>query len=135
MASNATGNEEKIFYLKLKGDYNRYLAEYSTGETLTKSQGEAMKSYEQATKIANQFLKATDPARLGLALNAAVFQYEVLNDPSEACRLAKCAFDEAIADIENLESDGHKDSTTIMQLIRDNLVLWTGEIEGEEGGD
>jgi len=51
--------------------------------------------------------------------------------------LAKQAFDDAIADIDQLEEDQYKDSTTIMQLIRDNLTLWTSEIDegDEEGGD
>jgi len=50
-------------------------------------------------------LKTTNPIRLGLALNFSVFYYEVLNEPSKACSLAKQAFDEAIADIEQLEED------------------------------
>jgi len=64
-----------------------------------------------------------------LALNSSVFHYEVMNDPSKACMLAKNAFDAAISDIEALEDNVYKDSTTIMQLIRDNLTLWTSEIE------
>ena len=35
----------------------------------------------------------------------------------------------AIADIEQLEEEVYKDATTIMQLIRDNLTLWTSELE------
>jgi len=71
---------------------------------------------------------------LGLALNFSVFHYECLNDPAKACHLAKAAFDDAIADIEHIEEEQYKDATTIMQLIRDNLTLWTSEIN-EEGGD
>jgi 14-3-3 protein epsilon len=68
-----------------------------------------------------------------LALNFSVFYYEVQNDPAKACQLAKQAFDDAIADIEHIEEEQYKDSTTIMQLIRDNLTLWTSELE--EAGD
>jgi len=67
-----------------------------------------------------------------LALNFSVFNYEVMNDPTKACQLAKTAFDEAIADIEQLDDDVYKDATTIMQLIRDNLTLWTSELEQED---
>ena len=80
-------------------------------------------------------LKTTHPIRLGLALNFSVFNYDVMNDSTKACELAKTAFDEAIADIEQLEDDVYKDATTIMQLIRDNLTLWTSELEQEDNND
>lgn len=82
-------------------------------------------SYEKATTLAKASMTTTDPVRLGLALNFSVFYYEILNDPQAACQLAKQAFDDAIADIENLEENNYKDSTTIMQLMRDNLNLWS----------
>lgn len=56
-------------------------------------------------EIANAELKTTHPIRLGLALNFSVFHYEVLNDPSKACNLAKTAFDDAIADIEHIKEE------------------------------
>jgi 14-3-3 protein epsilon len=65
---------------------------------------------------------------LGLSLNFSVFYYEVKSDPAKACQLAKQAFDDAIADIDTIDEDQYKDATTIMQLIRDNLTLWTSEI-------
>lgn len=38
------------------------------------------------------------------------------------------AFDEAIAELDTLGEDSYKDSTLIMQLLRDNLTLWTSDI-------
>jgi 14-3-3 protein epsilon len=64
-----------------------------------------------------------------LALNYSVFHYEVKNDPSKACQLAKKAFDDAIADIDQIEEEEYKDATTIIQLIIDNLTLWTSALE------
>ena len=87
-----------------------------------------MEAYNSACEIANTELKTTHPIRLGLSLNFSVFHYETLNDPAKACNLAKSAFDDAIADIEHIDDDQYKDSTTIMQLIRDNLTLWTSEM-------
>ena len=73
-----------------------------------------MEAYTSASEIANTELKTTHPIRLGLALNFSVFNYETLNDPAKACNLAKQAFDDAIADIEHIDDDQYKDSTTIM---------------------
>ena len=51
-----------------------------------------------------------------------------------ACHLAKEAFDEAISELDNLNEESYKDSTLILQLLRDNLTLWTSDIP-EDGGD
>lgn len=39
------------------------------------------------------------------------------------------AFDEAISDLDSLGEDSYKDSALIMQLLRDNLTLWTSEMQ------
>jgi len=57
-----------------------------------------------------------------------VFYYEILNSPDHACKLAKAAFDNAIAELDGLEEDEYRDSATIMQLLRDNLTLWTSDL-------
>ena len=133
--SSKSDVEKEVFYLKMKGDYHRYVAEYATGDKHKAASDFAFDAYSQANTAAGP-LETTNPIRLGLALNFSVFYYEVRNDPKKACDLAKQAFDDAIADIEKIEEKNYKDSTTIMQLIRDNLTLWTSEIDqGIEGGD
>ena len=77
-------------------------------------------------------MQPTHPIRLGLALNFSVLYYEILNNPELACTLAKTAFDEAIAELDALNEDSYKDSTLIMQLLRDSLTLWTSDSAGEE---
>ena len=76
----------------------------------------------------------THPIRLGLALNFSVFYYEILNSPDRACHLAKQAFDDAIAELDSLSEESYRDSTLIMQLLRDNLTLWTSSDGGEDAG-
>jgi len=114
----------------MKGDYFRYIAEFTSSDKHKRAVDNASNAYSKANQLANDSLATTDPIRLGLALNFSVFYYEAKNDPSQACQLAKQAFDDAIADIEKIEEEDYKDSTTIMQLIRDNLTLWTTELEG-----
>lgn len=80
---------------------------------------------QNATDVAQTELTPTHPIRLGLALNFSVFYYEILNSPDRACHLAKQAFDDAIAELDSLSEESYRDSTLIMQLLRDNLTLWT----------
>jgi 14-3-3 protein epsilon len=124
---NSTNEESKVFYYKMKGDYHRYLAEFQTGEKRKESAGEANSAYNSASSIANTDLPPTHPIRLGLALNYSVFYYEIYNSPDKACHLAKQAFDDAIAELDTLSEESYKDSTLIMQLLRDNLTLWTSD--------
>ena len=128
---NSTSEEAKVFYYKMKGDYHRYIAEYKTDAEKTKASEAAKDAYKAAMGIAESGLLVTHPIRLGLALNFSVFYYEVLNQPEEACTMARKAFEDAIAELDNVSEDSYKDSTLIMQLLRDNLTLWTSdETEG-----
>ncbi|KAG0777600.1 hypothetical protein G6F22_011761 [Rhizopus arrhizus] len=113
------------------GDYHRYLAEFLTGEARKVSATQAHEAYKSATEVAQTELAPTHPIRLGLALNFSVFYYEILNSPDRACHLAKQAFDDAIAELDTLSEESYKDSTLIMQLLRDNLTLWTSDLQEE----
>jgi 14-3-3 protein epsilon len=132
-----------------KGDYYRYLAEFSSGDKRTEAADHSLAAYKAASgkwfamhtladnnnhlciyvDIAQTDLAPTHPIRLGLALNFSVFHYEILNSPEKACQLAKQAFDDAIAELDTLNEDSYKDSTLIMQLLRDNLTLWTSDLQ------
>jgi len=121
--------EQAVFYLKMKGDYYRYMAEV---EPTVKADGVntygdmAIQSYNEANEVA-EGLKETHPTRLGLALNRSVCYYEIQKESQTACNVAKKAFDDAIQKLDTLNDDTYKDSTLIMQLLRDNLTLWTSE--------
>jgi 14-3-3 protein epsilon len=133
----SNSEEAKVFYYKMKGDYNRYLSEFQTGDTRKASAAAALEAYQSASSIAASDLPPTHPIRLGLALNFSVFYYEILNSPDQACQIAKQAFDDAIAELDTLSEDSYKDSTLIMQLLRDNLTLWTSDQanDGDDGPD
>ena len=126
----ATSDESKVFYQKMKADYFRYIAEFTEGTKKSEAANSAKLAYEEAQKVAEKGLAVTHPIRLGLALNFSVFQYEVLSNPDEACKMARTAFEDAIAELDNVAEDSYKDSTLIMQLLRDNLTLWTSDQEG-----
>jgi len=132
LVPKATNHESKVFYLKMKGDYYRYLAEVAQQkterDTVLNSSKEA---YQEAFTCAKEKMQPTHPIRLGLALNFSVFYYEILSSPDQACHLAKQAFDDAIAELDTLNEDSYKDSTLIMQLLRDNLTLWTSDSAGD----
>jgi len=128
----STAGESKVFYLKMKGDYHRYLAEFQTNEQRKEAAECTLLAYKAAQDIALTDLAPTHPIRLGLALNFSVFYYEILNSPERACHLAKQAFDEGIAELDTLGEESYKDSTLIMQLLRDNLTLWTSDMQDQE---
>jgi 14-3-3 protein epsilon len=130
----STNAESEVFYLKMKGDYFRYMAECVTGDKNKKAGEKAHEAYKKAQEKA-EGLATTHPIRLGLALNYSVFHYEILNSPEQACKLAKAAFDSAIADLEGLEDEQYKDSATIMQLLRDNLTLWTADANEDDAAE
>jgi len=136
---NATSGESKVFYHKMKGDYHRYLAEFAIGGSRKDAAEKSLVSYKSASEVATAELPPTHPIRLGLALNFSVFYYEILNSPDRACQLAKHAFDDAISELDTLSEDSYKDSTLIMQLLRDNLTLWTSDMstdgKGKTGAD
>lgn len=120
-------SESAVFYLKMKGDYHRYIAEVANEESRKAAVNDSKIAYGEAYKLAEDNMATTHPIRLGLALNFSVFHYEIENNQDDACKLAKNAFDKAIAELDQLNEESYKDSTLIMQLLRDNLTLWTAD--------
>ncbi|XP_027364256.1 14-3-3-like protein isoform X4 [Abrus precatorius] len=90
---SASSGDSKVFYLKMKGDYHRYLAEFKTGAERKEAAESTLAAYKSAQ-----------------------------------------AFDEAIAELDTLGEESYKDSTLIMQLLRDNLTLWTSDMQ-DDGAD
>ncbi|KAF3848168.1 hypothetical protein F7725_021196, partial [Dissostichus mawsoni] len=102
---SAVMGESKVFYNKIVCH-----GEQQEGG----SREHSLVAYKTATDLAMLELPPTHPIRLGLALN-----FSILNSPDRACRLAKAAFDDAITELDTLNEDSYKDSTLIMQLLRE----------------
>eukprot|EP01137_Pigoraptor_chileana_P000275 Opistho-2@36189 len=134
---SATTGESTVFYHKMKGDYYRYIAEFSAPTERKEASESALIAYKEASESAATDLPPTHPIRLGLALNFSVFYYEILQSPDRACQMAQSAFNDAMAELDSLPEDSQRESTMIMQLLRDNLTLWTSNYDGtgdEDGG-
>jgi len=125
----AIHGESQVFYLKMIGDYYRYLTEAFPVDNYKEK---CNSFYEDAMKIAVDGLEATHPTRLGLALNFSVCHYEILDQADKARELAKKAFDEAIEKLDSLNDERYRDSTLIMQLLRDNLTIWNQSSDDAE---
>ena len=126
----ATEAEAKVFYHKMKADYYRYIAENVEGDS-KKTYGEhSLQSYNEASEVAKG-LSISNPIRLGLALNFSVFYYEVLGNQEVACQIAKDTLDLAKKELSGLDEDDdeHKDAFSIINLLQENLNMWTVEAE------
>ena len=132
LVKRAEDDEARVFYLKMKGDYNRYIAEYASGELKQQVANRALEAYKSASEAAKS-LPTINPISLGLALNNSVFYYEVMNDHETACRIAKDALDLANKELPNddVEDENNRDALSIINLLRENLEMW--KIEAEEG--
>jgi len=124
--------EPKAFFVKMVGDYYRYIAENAKDGLLEEVKNKALESYDQANNIE---LPPCNPIKLGLALNFSVFHYEVMKNHKAACELADKALQEALDKIDELEEDDFRDAKSIIELLKENLTLWKEELDGAEGNE
>lgn len=120
----------KVFYEKLKADYYRYSVEFKPEAERKDGADKAKASYQSAMEIATSELTKANPSYLGLALNYSVFLYEIIGQKKEAIELADKSFKEAVDLLDELGEDEYSEATLILQLLKDNVSLWT-----EEQGD
>lgn len=123
--------EARAFYLKMIGDYYRYIAENARGDTLIEASDNAIGYYLQAEIVARD-MKPYHVTKLSLVLNLSVFYYEVKDDIKKACSLAKEALHNAKQQIDSMNNDDAKDALSIVALLKENLSLWKEEMEEEE---
>lgn len=130
LLKKAEDDEAKVFYIKMKGDYNRYMAEYAEGDLKSQVSDDALAAYREASEKAKT-LQVLNPISLGLALNFSVFYYEVMNDHETAIKIAEEAYDKANKEIPNIDEDAdeNRDSISIVNLLKENLDMWKSETE------
>ena len=133
--SKATESESRAFFLKMIGDYCRYVAESAKGDRLERCKQDALKAYQEASQIAEKDLNACNSIRLGLALNFSVFHYEVMGDVKKACELGDKALQDALDKLDDCDEETFRDAQSIIELLRENLALWKEEDEGNQGTD
>ena len=130
LIKKAEDDEAKVFYTKMKGDYNRYIAEYASDDRKIQVSDDALAAYNEATAIAKS-LGVLNPMALGLALNFSVFYYEVKNDHETACKIASEAIDKADKELPNIDEDAeeNRDTVSIVNLLKENLEMWKSETD------
>ena len=124
--SKSCDGEAKAFFVKMVGDYYRYMAENAKGDKFESVKQQAFQAYQDANKIT---LPPCNPIKLGLALNFSVFYYEVMKNHKAACDLADDALQSALDKIDELEEDDFRDAKSIIELLKENLTLWKEEEE------
>ncbi|OHT05472.1 14-3-3 protein 8 [Tritrichomonas foetus] len=120
-----------VYYNKLKGDYYRYLSEVIEDD----SEGNAGRSkscYEIGLITAGEEMRIADPIYLSLVLNFSIFQYEILDMKDDAIDRADNVFNEAVRYMEELDEEEYSKASMILQLIRDNISIWSNERTHEQ---
>lgn len=116
--------EAAVFYLKMKGDYYRYLTEIAEPDGLEKHIEEAKAAYDWAMMISTAELKPTNPIHLGLVLNYSQFHFKTREEAKEACDLARDSIAAAEAEVHSLAEHHHQEATVLLQHLADKLKVW-----------
>lgn len=121
----------QIVLQKIKGDLSRYLAEIymargsEAREQVIEIAQQAKLAFDSATELSRE-LDVTDPLRLSVSLHYSLFTHEILGRPKQACFIARDAFAAGSAQLGSITNESsQKKSAHLLQLLRDNLCLWT----------
>ena len=124
-------DETKILYLKLRGEYYKYLSDILENEQQKDANKNAINSYNEAYELSDN-LSVTNPIKLGFILNYAIFQYEFLDDIDTALKIAKENFEIGINQLEKVnDNNEYKNASSILMLLKQNIDMWEKEKEKE----
>ena len=133
---NVKSVEERAFFYKMIGDYNRYASESASSadskQRLPAFKQGALDAYKKSLQLCSRKDSGILPfntVRLGLALNFSVFYYEIMGDAKQACTIAKEALESAIEVIDDCSEENFQEAQSIIELLRENLNIWCEEVE------
>ena len=127
LIKRAEKDEAIVFYYKMKGDFNRYIAEYSKGDLKKQFEDSGLKAYDEAIERVPK-LQILNPLHLRLFLNYSIFQYEILNNKKKAIVIAKYTINEIIKTLPDTdEDDANIDFISIYNNLKENVDFWEKE--------
>lgn len=136
---NTSSNEGFADIYQLKADIYRYLCEVSTGEHLITNKKNATFFYNESIKYSKS-LSYLSLVKISNNLNFAVYCYDILSKPDLALSILTPLFYSITNELnKNKNKDFIANSTdeyikalsVIVNIIKDNIVDWTAEIEIE----
>jgi 14-3-3 protein epsilon len=122
---SATDNVARAFYQKMKGDYYRYLAGFSPPGGASEHAKSAELAYKTALALSKRELRNSDPLYLNIALTYSICEYELAGNHEKAIHFAEKTFQDAVKTLDGLNKSDYAESTSVMQLIRENISRWT----------
>lgn len=131
-AKKAGNTEALVYYLKLQGDYFRYVAEVSTGDRHEKGVERCLKCYNEGIEQAEE-MQPGEPTRLSLQLNFSIFCYESLKEQEQALEMANQAIEEAEENMGEIERSKQSEAQTILQFLKENVTQWHQKMKDNTG--
>ena len=128
---NAQDSESKILYMKLKADYYRYHCEFAEGEEFEEISNNARKIYKEAFDLAEKELPLYNEVRLGLVLNYSVFEYDIMDNKNEGLEMASKIYNDTMKILDDVEKKRSSDNLLLIQIIKENINIWSNETEEE----
>ena len=123
LISKTVLDESKMFFLKMKGDYYRYLCEFKTLNENKNYLDESEKNYKNAIEL-SQNISWIGTIKLGLYLNYSVFIYEIKKDTKKAIQIAKEAVKSAKKYSDKIKEEEDKDAEITIQVLKENINYW-----------
>ena len=129
---NAQDSESKILYMKLKADYFRYHCEFAEGDEFEEVSNNARKMYKQTFDLAEKELPLYNEVRLGLILNYSVFEYDIMDNKNEGYEMALKTYNDTMKILDDVEKKRASENLLLIQLIKENINIWSNEIDEEK---